>query len=76
MANPPRYPDTGDVPDRESPPRTPRWVMIAGIIALILALLFVVMMVVGGGHGPGRHLSGMGLGGATPLSIVTVQSLQ
>ncbi len=43
-------------PDRESPPRTPRWVKVFGIIALVLALLFVVSLLTGGNHGPGRHL--------------------
>jgi len=36
---------------------TPRWVKVAGIIALILVVLFVVIIVTGrgGSHGPGRH---------------------
>jgi hypothetical protein len=34
-------------PDRESPPRTPRWVKAFGIISLVLVLLFV-----------GLHLTG------------------
>ena len=34
---------------------TPRWVKTFGIIALVLVLLFVIMMLTGGGHGPGRH---------------------
>ena len=49
MADPPHYPDTG----------TPRWVKVAGIIALVLVVLVVVMVVTGrGGHGPGCHMPG------------------
>ena len=49
--------------DRE---RTPRWVMVAGLIAAVLALLFLVLALVGrGGHGPGRHALGDDAGGHT-----------
>jgi hypothetical protein len=35
---------------------TPRWVKVFGVIALVVAVLFVVLALVGGGkHGPGRH---------------------
>ena len=33
---------------------TPRWVKVFGIIAIVLALLFVILMFTG--HGPGRHI--------------------
>jgi hypothetical protein len=56
-------------PDRGSAPGTPRWVKVFGIIALV-AVLLVVIMLLTGGHGPGRHTSG-GLGGHTPPSSVT-----
>jgi hypothetical protein len=36
---------------------TPRWVKVFGIIALLVALLVVVMLLLGGNHGPGRHMS-------------------
>ncbi len=59
MADPPSYPDTGDDtgvgPDRGSPPSTPRWVKVFGIIVIVLLLLFVIL-----------HLTGGGLGGHTP----------
>lgn len=43
-------------PDRELPPSTPRWVKVFGIIALIVALLFIGLLLFGGGsHGPRRH---------------------
>ncbi len=43
--------------DQPSPPGAPRWVKIAGIIALVVVLAVVVMLLIGG-HGPGRHLGG------------------
>lgn len=64
MTEPLRTPDaTRDAkagPDRESPPRMPRWVKIPAIIIGILIVLFVVAMVtgLGGDHGPGRHEPG------------------
>jgi ABC-type transporter Mla subunit MlaD len=36
---------------------TPRWVKIFGLIALAVVVLAVVILVVGGGHGPSRHTS-------------------
>ncbi|MGI8838819.1 MAG: hypothetical protein ACR2H4_19585 [Pyrinomonadaceae bacterium] len=33
---------------------TPLWVKVFGIIAIVLALLFVILMLTG--HGPGRHI--------------------
>ncbi|HEX9350241.1 MAG TPA: hypothetical protein VF877_03095 [Gaiellaceae bacterium] len=60
MAGPPRYPrssdDTGTENGRASTTGAPRWVKVLGIIALILVLLVVVLLI-GGNHGPGRHMS-------------------
>jgi hypothetical protein len=61
MANMPPHPDsngdpgraTGPVPGSESPPGTPRWVYMFGIVALLLVLLFVVLHLTGGA--PGGH---------------------
>jgi hypothetical protein len=42
----------------------PRWVKIFVITTLALALLMVVVMLLAGGqHGPGRHLSSVGFAG-------------
>lgn len=63
MADPSRDPndpdDTRMNPGEESPPRTPRWVKLFGIIVLLLILAFVIVKLigVGGDHGPGRHSS-------------------
>lgn len=66
MTDPSPYPDAGAGTNRGSPPSTPRWVKIFGIIALILVLLLVIVMIAGGDgpggdgssdHGPGRHSS-------------------
>lgn len=40
--------------------RTPRWVKVFGIIALVVLLLFIIMLLTRGSHGPGRHLRGEG----------------
>ena len=39
--------------------RTPTWVKIAGVIALVVVLVVAIVMVtgLGGTHGPGRHAS-------------------
>ena len=51
--------------------RTPRWVKIFGIIALIVILLVVVVLVtgIGGEHGPGRHMRPSTNGGSDSSSI-------
>ena len=62
--------DTGEAPDRGSPPPTPFWVKALGIIAIVLVLLFVIMHLTGhglGGHTPGGH---------TPSTSVTGHGAQ
>jgi hypothetical protein len=77
MPDPPLYSGAGDDPDvgvdRDTTTGTPRWVKVFGTIAIIVAVLFVILMLVGGGrHGPGRHrLSDGRLGGQTPPAGVT-----
>jgi hypothetical protein len=55
MADQPPYRGTGDDtgvgPERGSTTRTPRWVYVSGIIAIVLVLLFVIMHLTGGGLG-------------------------
>lgn len=69
MADPPPFSDGGN----ESITGTPRWVKVFGIIATVVAILFVIMLVAGGGrHGPGRHrVSDSGVGGQTPPIVGT-----
>ena len=66
MADLPPYPDSdgdnGVGAEHGSPPRTPRWVKVFGIVALVLILLVAGLLLFGpdsfgpgGGHGPGRH---------------------
>jgi hypothetical protein len=52
------------------PYSTPRWVKVAGIIALVLVLLIGIMFLtgIGGGHGPARHMPAGSSGGHTPPS--------
>jgi hypothetical protein len=53
--------DAGGPSGRESPRSAvvmPRWVKVFLIIAAVLVVLMVAVMLVSGGqHGPGRHLS-------------------
>ena len=44
--------------DRRSPPRAPRWAKVFGVIAAVLVVLFLVLLLTGNRHGPGRHLGG------------------
>ena len=60
MADPPTSPnsnsdDTGVRQRRGSPPSTPRWVKVFGIVAVVLVLLFVILHLTG--HSPGGHTS-------------------
>jgi hypothetical protein len=55
--------------DREH--RRPRWVTVAYAVALVLVVLLVVLWLVGGSHGPGRHLSSPGPQSA-PVALVPV----
>jgi hypothetical protein len=59
MADPPRYPDTGDDTglgrDRGSATGTPRWVSVLGIIIAIALVLLVVVLHLTGTLGPGAH---------------------
>jgi hypothetical protein len=73
MTNRPPSPTTGAdfatavTPDPDPVVGRPRWVKVFGIIALVLAVLFVGLKVtgLGGNHGPGLH------SGGTPPSGVT-----
>lgn len=42
----------GDIGDSNG--GTPRWVKVFGIIAIVFALLFAILLLTG--HGPGRHI--------------------
>lgn len=44
------------MPDIEDDNATPRWVKVFGIIALIVILLFVILLLARGTHGPSRHM--------------------
>jgi hypothetical protein len=45
---------------RGARPGTPLWVKVFGAIALAVILVFVVLLVLGGGHSPGRHAASGG----------------
>lgn len=46
---------------RRSIERTPRWVKVFAIVALLVVVLLVVLLIAGSPHNPGRHL-GTGVG--------------
>lgn len=53
-------------------PGAPRWVKVFGIIAAIVVLLFLILLLARGPHGPGRHTGGGH--GATASHGVTARS--
>jgi CHASE3 domain sensor protein len=56
MANQSDYPDARDDTEMErdeAAPRTPRWVIVFGVIAILLVVALVVL-VLAGGHDPSR----------------------
>jgi hypothetical protein len=41
----------------DEPPGAPRWVKLLGIaLALVVVAAMVAMLLLGGDHGPGRHM--------------------
>lgn len=49
------HPDPSDV--RGTAPGIPRWVKISGLVVALIAIFIAVMLLAGGEHGPGRHMS-------------------
>jgi ABC-type transporter Mla subunit MlaD len=35
--------------------RTPAWVKVFGVVTIVVVVVFAVLLVVGGDHGPSRH---------------------
>jgi hypothetical protein len=70
MADQPSSPQRDGSADRGPTAGPPRWVRIAGIIALALVVLALIALLAGGNHGPGRHQSSSGHGGQLP-SVAT-----
>lgn len=73
MSNPCRRPDRRDDANLETGVEdgrgVPRWVKLFGLAAVVLlALAIVVMLLSGGQHGPGRHLSTLELTGVSSAS--------
>jgi hypothetical protein len=53
--------NTGYDPTRGSATGVPRWVKVFLLVAVAIAVLAVLaMLLLGGRHGPGRHLSATG----------------
>lgn len=59
----------------EQPPGMPRWVKVFGItLTVLLAVMILAMLVSSGQHGPGRHMSSLGLRGL-PVATGAVVNL-
>lgn len=57
MADPRDARDGTSIGSPDAAAITPRWVKVFGVIALVVAVLFIVLMFAGGGrHGPRRHM--------------------
>lgn len=65
--------DSEQAPDeRIPPPGMPRWVKVFGIVAILaVTSLIVVMLLIGGDHGPGRHNPG---GDASAVNVAVVDA--
>jgi hypothetical protein len=77
MADTPEDPSGGDVetgPGRA--PGMPRWVKLFAVtVAVVLAVMIVIVWLGGGQHGPGRHVSSLGLGSQVPSLNAAVDSV-
>lgn len=74
MADSARYdePPADAMATSQAPPRTPRWVKITAIVALVFVLLLGAKLLIGGGdHGPGRHGIGNDAGSQSPPAAIT-----
>jgi hypothetical protein len=80
MADPPASPDTGDEKsverERGSTASTPRWVKVFGIVTLIVIVLFVVLLLIGGPHNPGRHTGASNGAQTAPVGVAERESQQ
>ena len=47
---------------------TPRWVKVAGVIALVVLVMLIVALLSGGKHGPGRHPGESGTRSVQPVA--------
>ena len=55
MTDPSPHEDSGAELEEGSDPGTPLWVKVFGFVAVVVVVLFVVLLLAGRGHGPGRH---------------------
>lgn len=65
--------DVAGVPPAPERPGVPRWVKVFLAVAAAVALVLIALMLLSGGtHGPGRHLSGQGSSHASISSGASV----
>ena len=62
--------EDADVRPGPAPAGMPRWMKVFIIIAIVLALAFIVTRLLGVQHGPGLHNPGGSAGSAAPMEQV------
>lgn len=71
-------PEASAARNREETAGTPRWVKLGAIIALAAGLLLLVLLLLQGGHGPGRHgapAATQGVDGVAQVLSVTMKGI-
>jgi hypothetical protein len=63
-------------PGTESATGTPRWVKVFGLLAVLILVLLVVIALLVGGHGPGRHTQSRHAGDDPLVLRVAVRGTQ
>jgi hypothetical protein len=66
MRDPAGEDQAGTETGAESTTDTPRWVKVFGLVAAIIVVLLVLIALLAGGHGPGRHTQSWPPGTGTP----------
>ena len=61
-------PPIGRGRDRPVPPPRPRWVKVLAVVAVLVTVVVIVMLLAGGNHGPGRHISSEPTAPSVPLA--------
>jgi ferric-dicitrate binding protein FerR (iron transport regulator) len=61
-------PPVGRGRDRPVQPPRPRWVKVLAVVAVLVTVVVIVLLLTGGKHGPGRHVSSESTAPSVPLA--------